>query len=74
MEQLKVFLLNERKNDIAENVIRRFLSYSLGRNLTYKDRNLVDQICSQTKKNDYRFQDILIAICLSDTFRGQPRR
>ncbi len=73
MEQLKAFLLKERKDDIAENVIRRFLSYSLGRSLTFQDRYLVEQICSQTKKNDYRFQDILIAICQSDTFRGQPK-
>jgi hypothetical protein len=72
MEQLKAFLLEERKDDIAENVVRRFLSYSLGRSITYKDFLLVEQIGSQTKKNDYRFQDILIAICQSDTFRGKP--
>jgi hypothetical protein len=72
MEQLKAFLLEERKDDIAENVVRRFLSYSLGRSITYKDFLLVEQIGSQTKKNDYRFQDIIIAICQSDTFRGKP--
>ena len=72
MEPLKAFLLAERKDDIAENVIRRFLSYSLGRSLTYKDFLLVEQIGSQTEKNDYRFQDIIIAICQSDTFRGKP--
>jgi hypothetical protein len=44
----------------------------LGRSLTYKDFLLVEQIGSQTKKNDYRFQDIIIAICQSDTFRGKP--
>jgi hypothetical protein len=74
MEQLKAFLLKERKDDIAENVVRRFLTYSLGRSLTYKDLPVVEKICSQTTKNDYRFQDILIAICQSDAFRGQANK
>jgi len=73
MEQLKAFLLKERKDDIAENVIRRLLSYSIGRGLTYRDHLIVEQLCSQTKKNDYRFQDMIIAICQSESFRGQPK-
>ena len=74
MEQLKAFLLKERKDEIAENVVRRFLTYSLGRSLTYKDLPVVEKICSQTKKNNYRFQDILIAVCQSDAFRGQANK
>jgi len=73
MEQLKSVLLKERKDDIAENVIRRLLSYSIGRGLTYRDHLIVEQLCSQTKKNDYRFQDMIIAICQSESFRGQPK-
>jgi len=73
MEQLKEFLLKERKDDIAENVVRRFLSYSLGRSLTFRDMSLVEQLCSQTKDNDYRFQDMLIAVCQSDTFLGKKQ-
>lgn len=73
MEQLKAFLLKERKDDIGENVLRRLLSYSMGRGLTYRDSFQVEQLCSQTKKNDYRFQDMIIAICQSEVFRGRPK-
>ena len=73
MEQLKAFLLKERKDDIAENVMRRLLSYGIGRGLTYRDNFVVEQLCTQTKKNEYRFQDMIIAICQSEAFRGQPK-
>ncbi len=73
MEQLKAFLLKERKDDIAENVLRRLLSYSIGRGLTHRDGIYVEQLCSQTKKNEYRFQDMIIAICQSEVFRGRPK-
>ena len=73
MEQLKAFLLKERKDDIAENVMRRLLSYGMGRSLTYRDKFLVEQLCKQTKQKDYRFQDMLIAICQSEAFRGRPK-
>ncbi|MCE9518236.1 MAG: DUF1592 domain-containing protein [Verrucomicrobia bacterium] len=73
MEQLKAFLLKERKDDIAENVLRRLLTYSIGRSLTAQDSFQVEQLRSQTRKNDYRFQDMIIAICQSEAFLGQPR-
>ncbi len=73
MEQLKTFLFKERKDDIAENVMRRLLSYGMGRGLTYRDKFLVEQLCKQTKQNEYRFQDMIIAICQSEAFRGRPK-
>lgn len=73
MEQLKAFLLSERKDDIAENVMRRLLSYGIGRSLTYRDNFLVEQLCKQTRQNDHRFQDMIVAICQSEAFRGQSK-
>ncbi len=73
MEQLKAFLLKERKDDIGENVLRRLLSYGIGRSLTFRDSFQVEQLCAQTKKNEYRFQDMIIAICQSEAFRGRPK-
>ena len=37
MEQLKAHLLDSRKYDVAENVIRRLLAYGIGRDLNYRD-------------------------------------
>lgn len=70
MPQLKAYLLKARKYDIAENVIRRLLTYSIGRELNYRDRYDVEKIVSQTKTNGFLFQDMIVAVCQSPTFRG----
>lgn len=73
MEELKAYLLKERKDDIAANVLRRLLSYGIGRGLIFRDQSAVEKLCRQTKKNDYRFQDMIVSICQSETFRGRPK-
>lgn len=77
MRELKDYLLKERSDDIAHNVIRRLLAYSVGRKLTYHDRFAVDAIYKQTKDSDFKMRDIIVSICLSDVFRrrtGTPPR
>jgi mono/diheme cytochrome c family protein len=71
MEELKAYLLKERKDDIAANVTKRLLSYAIGRGLNYRDQSAVAELCDQTMKNHYRFQDVIAAICQSETFRGR---
>ena len=63
-----------RKHDIAENVVRRLLTYGIGRELNYRDRYEVKKILSQCKENDFLFQDMIIAICQSSTFRGATNK
>lgn len=69
MKDLKAFLLKNRKDDIAENVIRRLLSYSVGRHLTYRDRFAVEELFEQAEGNDFKMRDIIVSICKSDVFR-----
>ena len=69
MDQLKAYLLKARKNEIAENVIRRLLTYSIGRELNYRDRFAVEKIVSESQKNGFLLQDMIVAICQSPTFR-----
>lgn len=69
MRDLKAFLLENRKDDIAENVIRRLLSYGVGRHLTYRDRFAVEELFEQAQDSDFAMRDILVSICLSDVFR-----
>jgi hypothetical protein len=71
MKDLKQHLLKERKDDVAKNVIRRLLTYSIGRDLTYRDRYAVEELLEQSKKNEYKLQDMIIAICQSQMFRGK---
>ncbi|MGB2453029.1 MAG: DUF1592 domain-containing protein [Akkermansiaceae bacterium] len=72
MQDLKDYLLKERVNDIAENVIRRLLTYSLGRALTYRDRYAVEELVKKAKGSDYALGDMIVSVCLSDTFRKTP--
>lgn len=69
MEGLKEFILEHRMHDVGENMIRRFLTYGLGRHLTYQDRPTVDQLLAESKANQYQMKDMIIAICKSDLFR-----
>ncbi len=73
MEELKAYLLKERKDDIATNMLKRFLSYGIGRSLTYRDQSDIMELCKLAKKSDYRFQDMIVEICQSEIFRGRPK-
>lgn len=70
MKELKAYLLKNRSDDIAENVLRRLLTYGLGRELTYRNRFDVERLLQQSKDNDYKLADMIVAICQSEAFRG----
>jgi len=73
MPQLKAHLLETSKHDIAENVVRRLLTYGIGRELNYRDRYDVEKILSQSKENGFLLQDMIVSICQSSTFRGAAK-
>jgi len=70
MNQLKAHLLETRRDDIAENVIRRLLAYGIGRELDYRDRYAVERLVSESRENGFLLRDMIVAICQSSTFRG----
>lgn len=70
MPQLKAHLLKARQHDIAENVIRRLLTYGIGRELNYRDRYEVENILAQSRGNGYLLQDMIVLVCQSSTFRS----
>lgn len=70
MEELKEYLLDERSPDIAENVVRRLLTYGIGRTLTYQDRFRVEELVKASKQNDHRLRDMIVTVCTSELFRG----
>jgi mono/diheme cytochrome c family protein len=69
MKELKEYLLKDRKDKVAENVIRRLLTYGIGRALTYQDRYTVEELLEQSEKSEHRFQDMILTICRSEIFR-----
>jgi hypothetical protein len=70
MADLKVYLLKNREAEIAENVIRRLLSYGIGRPLTFRDRFAVEALLEQAKETGYKLHDLILKICQNKTFRG----
>lgn len=75
MRELKDYLLKNRGDDIAENVIRRLLSYGIGRTLTYRDRFAVEALFEEAKENDFKMRDIIVSICKSEVFKdGSPKK
>jgi mono/diheme cytochrome c family protein len=77
MADLKRYLLKDRKEDIAANLVRRFLTYGLGRELTYRDREAVEQLLDYLRMNGLGMQDMIVAVCQSPLFRetdSQPSK
>lgn len=70
MRELKGYLLEHRKQDIAENVIRRLLSYGIGRQLSWRDRFAVEQLVAESETRGNRLQEMIVLICQSKTFLG----
>jgi mono/diheme cytochrome c family protein len=68
MVDLKKYLLKDRKDEIAANVVRRLLAYGLGRELTYRDRYAVEGLVDQAEENGYKLQDLIVDVCQSDLF------
>ena len=74
MRELKDFLVKNRKDDIVKNVVRRLLTYGMGRELTYLDRFAVEKLAQQAQGSDYRLRDIIVDICQSETFRSTGKK
>ena len=70
LADLKAYLLKDRSEQIAENVLRRLLRYGIARELNYRDRFAVEALMKQAKSNNYKLRDMIVAICQSETFRS----
>lgn len=70
LEQLKKYLMENHSDEIAENVIRRFISYGLGRQLDWRDQIEVERLVDQAKQQEFRFRDAIVLICQSRLFRN----
>lgn len=70
VRELKDYLLKNRKEDIVQNMVRRLLTYSIGRKLTFADRFAVENLAQQAKASEYRIRDIIVDVCQSPTFRS----
>lgn len=65
--ELKKLLL-KRKEFFVRTLTQRLLSHALGRHVEPEDREAVDQIVAQSRKNDFRLRDLIVTIAQSDLF------
>lgn len=69
VEALKQYLVENRKDDFARNLVERLMTYALGRRLELSDQEAVDQISAQFVKDDYRLGNLIKSIVTSESFQ-----
>ncbi len=68
MEDLKSHLIQEHLDDIAKNLLKRLLTYGIGRQLQTTDRFAIETIFRESAKTGHRIQDMVVLACKSDLF------
>lgn len=68
LEDLKQYILTEKRDQFRRAVVRKVMAYSLGRYLQFSDRSAVDSICETVEKEKDSFQTVIEQIVLSEPF------
>lgn len=71
LADLKSHLLKERREQFARTLVRRLLSYSLGRSLELSDHETVDKLTEQFVASDYKLKNLIQLIVASGAFRSK---
>ena len=64
-------ILLQREEEFVRCVVEKLMTFALGRGVEYYDRPAIDRIIRRTKKNNYRFNDLIAEIVLSRPFMLQ---
>ena len=70
--QLNEILSSSKRDRFVECLVRKMLTYALGRGLEYYDKCAVQEIIGKIEKDNYRFNTLILAIVESTPF--QKRR
>ncbi|GIS58306.1 MAG: hypothetical protein CM1200mP2_05310 [Planctomycetaceae bacterium] len=62
------YLVESKSRQFARALVKRLLTYSLGRSLEYSDRRLVDSLTRGFIESDYRLGGLIVAIADSRLF------
>ena len=61
-------LAEDKRDDFCRCLVKKMLTYALGRGLQSYDRCAVDAIVKQLAENEYRFSALIIGIVTSAPF------
>jgi hypothetical protein len=67
-EALKQYILNNKRDEFSETLVRKTMAYAFGRYLDFTDTETVDSIAADFAKHDYRMRHLIESIALSDPF------
>ena len=73
MRDVRAYLL-DNKDKFTKTMAERLLVYAIGRGLTPADRKTVDQIVEATRKGDYKFSAMVLALIRSQAFNQKRGR
>jgi len=68
LHELKRYLLTDKKEEYRRAVVRKMMSYALGRYLDFRDRPAIDSICMALSTNDDKIHLLIERIVLSEPF------
>lgn len=69
VQQLQDYLLTNKRQQFARSLVKRLLTYALGRSLELADEETVDQLTAAFAKDDYRLSSLIVGIVGSDAFQ-----
>jgi len=67
IEGLKKLML-EDKDKIAKNLLTKLSQYAMGRKMNYADSEMIQHLLEASKKNDYKFRDLIVSIIADESF------
>lgn len=68
LDALKAYLLEHKRDQFSETVVRKVMGYALGRYLDFTDTETVNALNKQFAANEYRLQDLVKSVVLSQPF------
>jgi len=71
---LRKVLVERRRDELASQLIRKFLSYALGRQLEYYDEGVVREIAAKVARGDLRFNSLIGEVVRSYPFLYKKNR
>lgn len=69
--QLKRYLVEEQSERFARSIVKRIMTYGLGRSLDFADREAVDDLSSRFVENNFRLKALLVDFVQSETFQAK---
>lgn len=69
--ELKRYLVEEQSERFARSIVKRIMTYSIGRSLDFGDREAVDELSSRFAEHNFRLKAFLVDFVQSETFQAK---